>query len=98
MTTSTCTVSRPASQGGGPCGAPAVYVEKDLGECAKHAAQHGSLASTRRMIDLRPAVGDSVDVARHGHVYVGRVSRVTRGGVVYATVTYGSGSTREVRV
>lgn len=90
-----CTVLRL----GVPCGAAAVYVEREFAECAKHAAEFGSLAATRHLVGRTVRrVGDEVEVARHGKTYVGRVVRVGARGAVYAEVEYGNGARREVRV
>jgi hypothetical protein len=96
--TRTCTVVKGAR--GERCGAAAVYVEGEFAECAVCAATPGALALTRHMKAGvgRVAVGEAVEVRRHGKTYTGTVTRITRTGTVYATVTYGTGTTREVRV
>jgi uncharacterized protein (DUF1684 family) len=92
----TCTVV--ISHSHGVCGQPAVVVVGEFAECAEHAADAVSIAKTSGPVVTGPSVGDAVDVARHGKVYRGTVTRVTRGGRVFAQVTYGNGASREVEV
>lgn len=88
----TCTVG-PSAVTGERCGKPAVSWFTVAGityaECADHAVKQTIAA---------PAVGETVPVHRHGKVYTGTVVRVTRGGTVFARVTYGNGATRVVEV
>lgn len=92
----TCTTTR-LFEPGGVCGKPAIYVEGEYAECAECAAHPASMYATRGIV-AGPKVGEKVDVHRHGKVYTGTVERVTRGGNVFAKVTYGSGATRVVKV
>lgn len=80
-----------------------MYAEGQFAECAEHAAQPGSLATTRDMVaSVRKPdeyrVGDVVDVHRYGKVYRARVTSVGARGAAYATFTYGNGAERTVRV
>lgn len=99
--TATCTVF----VRGYRCGAAAVYVEREFGECAKHAAEHGSMFKTRHMVSAgrRDAsydvkVGDEAEVSRCGKTYYGTVVHVGARGAAYVEFTYGNGATRRVRV
>lgn len=92
----TCTVTTAVN---GACGAVAVWSNGTFAECAKHAADPGSMAGAHARHDRADArVGTSVTVHRHGKDYTGTVTRVTRTGVVWARVTYDNGTTKEVRV
>jgi hypothetical protein len=91
VTPVTCTVG-PSAVTGERCGKPAAQVffganGEMYAECAAHAASVGE--STAR---------DTVEVHRHGRIYIGRVVRVTSSGTVYAEVTYNNGVTRVVPV
>jgi hypothetical protein len=100
MVKKACTTTRQFKPGG-ICGKPAIYVEGEYAECAECAGQPGSLYATRKYakgVAAGPAIGAKVDVHRHGKVYIGTVERVTRGGTVFAKVTYGTGATRIVKV
>ena len=94
----TCTVTQgidPATGEFRRCGKPAVrtftgHHGETFAECAEHAPRHAG----------RPGISapGTVEVHRQGRVYIGRVTRVTRYGTVYAEITYDNGVTREVRV
>lgn len=109
-TTHTCTVTGAVN---GRCGKPAVWVGSSkisddvYAECAVHAAQPGSLASTpgygqvatgEPVGDHGHRVGDYVVVSRYGCRYVARVTRVGARGAEHATFTYSNGAERTVRV
>lgn len=96
--TATCTVTFATT---GPCGKVAVYTEGEFAECEEHAAEHGSLATTKHLVTKTygvPELGDEVLVHRYGRTYHATVTKVGKRGAVYATFTYMKGTTRTVRV
>jgi len=93
-TPSTCTV-RFATRGA--CGKPAVWSDGTFAECAEHAADLIALAR-REATPFGRALGDEVEIHRHGRTYIGTVVRIGARGAVFAEVTYGNGAKRVVRV
>lgn len=94
--TTTCTVVVGAA--GTRCGKPAVhtFTGRDgtaYHECADHTTDHVAVVPGHGC-----AVGDVVTVRRYGREYRATVTRVGARGAVYATFTYGKGTTRTVRV
>lgn len=84
----TCTVG-PDATTGKRCGKPAVVTftgsnGEEFAECAEHCMAH--VGRTRGTVVVR----------RNGIDYVGRVVRETRGGRIFAEITYKNGVTRVV--
>lgn len=80
------------------CGHAAVWSNGEFAECARHAADPGSMASFKVADRFGVKVGDHVDVHRYGKVYDAVVVEVGARGAVYAEFTYGNGARRRVRV
>ena len=82
------------------CGKPGVYTFESTNEpgrffceCAAHQGPPVGKACSARY-----RVGAEVEIERHGHKYLGIVTKVGARGAVYAEVVYGNGAKRTVRV
>lgn len=89
----TCTYG-PSAVTGERCGQPAVttFTGADgtpYAECAEHAGDYA--VNWARQDEVVPVV-------RHGKVYMGTVTKVTRAGNTYAEIIYDNGVKRTVRV